>query len=135
MSSLTRLVRHKSGMALAWLHMFITFGKQRSGHSPCAIISRFQSQIGQVRGAISINKLHKDSDPQCNVINTDFNTIPPTNLLKHVRHILTSKKRRIGVTSVTAHSEKKVMSRAPLVEGSNWNVTGTETWISGTATW
>ena len=39
MPSLTRLVRHKSGMALPGLHMFITLGQQRSGHSRCAIIS------------------------------------------------------------------------------------------------
>ena len=42
MPSLTRLVRHKSGMALAGLHMFITLGQQRSGHSRSAIISTYR---------------------------------------------------------------------------------------------
>ena len=39
MPSLTRLVRHKSGMALAGLHVSITLGQPCGGHSCCAIIS------------------------------------------------------------------------------------------------
>ena len=132
MPSLTRLVRHKSGMALAWLLMFITNEKQCSVHSPCAIISRLQSQIVQIRGAFSY--CGKDSDLQFKVIqpistqflkssNTGATHCPhfqPTyNWWRHWHPI----------------RKEHVMSRAPMFEGSNWNVTGTETWIAGTATW
>ena len=122
-------------MALAWLHMFITNEKQRSVHSPCAIISRLQSQIVQIRGAFSY--CGKDSDLQFKVIQpiiTQFLTSSNTGVT-HSLIVHTSNQSRIGDIGDITFRKKHVMSRAPVFEGSNWNVTGTETWISGTATW
>ena len=115
-SSLTRLVRRKSGIAIGTAEHVHHFWSAAHCHSPCAIIYRLQSQIVQIRGAISyyMARIRICNSTECN----GFQHNSSNNLLiPNTRHMLTSNPSRIGDIG-DIPLRKKVMSRAPVVEGS-----------------